>query len=239
VTKGGTRQWVVVAALMGVACRGGVQAAAAVAQEFPKADRPVADIVAPSWDSEGARDGGGEAERVLSYLKVGPGTRVGDIGAGSGYYTTRLARRVAPGGKVYAEDIIPKYIDQLRDRLVADDVRGVVLVTGTEADPKLPPASVDLVLMSHMYHEIGSPYELLWRLQPAFLPGGRLAIVDMNRDTARHGTPLALLTCELAAVGYTKPEVHDLSPAAGYLVVFAAPAARPDPASIKACSGPR
>lgn len=205
---------------------------------FPDPDRRVADIVAPSWDSEHNRDQHGEADRVMDLLGITNGSRVADLGAGSGYYTTRLAKRVGATGKLYAEDIVPAYLDSLRARLQLDSVTGVTVVEGTATDPRLPPGSIDVAVLAHVYHEIENPFEFLWRLQPAFAPGGRLAIVELDRDTWRHGTPLALLTCELAGVGYRRLDVHTLDPALGYLAVFEVPSVRPNPGSIRSCRAP-
>jgi ubiquinone/menaquinone biosynthesis C-methylase UbiE len=205
------------------------------APAFPAADRPVAAIVSPSWDREEGRDGAGEADRVFDLLRIGPGVRVADVGAGSGYYTLRLARRLGPAGIVYAEDVQPAYLAELEGRLRRERVSGVTTILGLPADPRLPPASVDVALLSHMYHEIESPYEFLYNLQPALAAGARVGIVDLDRPTASHGTPPALLRCELEAVGYRQIELQLLTPAQGYLAIFEAPDRRPEPATIRSC----
>ena len=112
---------------------------------------------------------------------------------------------------------------------------GVTLVLGEPRDPRLPPAAVDLALLSHMYHEIENPFEFLYRLRPALAPGGRVAIIDVDKPTDRHGTPPALLRCELAAVGYRQVDFLSLAPADGYLAVFGPPDELPSVESIKAC----
>src|SRR5258707_7258319 len=84
---------------------------------FPAPDRPVASIISPEYSDEKTRDGHGEAERVLNLLRIRPGQRVADIGAGLGYYTVRIARRLGPGATVYATDVKSEYLDQLRERL--------------------------------------------------------------------------------------------------------------------------
>lgn len=202
---------------------------------FPPPGRPVSDIVSPQWKPEFVRDSAHEAERVFQLLEVKPGVRVADVGAGVGYYTVRLAERVGPGTTVVAQEINAVLLDGLRKRLARDGIANVRLVLGTQGDPRLDPGSVDLVLVSHLYHEITQPYEFLWRLQPAFATGGRLAIIDMDNPTDRHGTPPDRLRCELAAVGYRQVAFHALAPADGYLAVFAAPAERPAPSKIRGC----
>lgn len=202
---------------------------------FPAAHRPVAAIVSASWDTEADRDRVGEADRVFRLLRIAPGLRVADIGAGSGFYTVRLARRLGPGATIYAEDVDPGYLADLRTRLARERITGVTLILGRPHDPRLPPASVDLALLSHMYHEIADPYAFLYHLRRAVAPGGRVAIIDLDRPTASHGTPPALLRCELGAVGYRLLQSRSLAPAAGYLAVFAPPERLPRPGAIRAC----
>ena len=196
----------------------------------------MATIVSPSYSEEGKRDAAGEAERVMDRLGIEPGVRVADIGAGDGYYAVRLVRRLGPGATLYATDVETKYLAQLGERLQREGVSGVTLVLGAPRDPRLPPQSIDVAILSHVYHEIENPYEFLYRLQPALGPGGRLGIIETDRPTEKHGTPPTLLRCELAAVGYQEIDFVPLTPAEGYLAVFAPPATRPAIESIKACT---
>lgn len=200
---------------------------------FPAPDRPVADIVSVAWSDEQSRDNGGEAEQVFRLLGVKPGLAIADIGAGSGYYTSRLAPAVGEGGLIYANDIIPDYLSRLRRRMASEGHQNVRFVLGDTGNANLPPASVDIALMVHMYHEIADPFGLLWHLHEDLKPGGRVAIIDANRPTARHGTPPALLKCELAAAGFRQLSYKPLENGS-YLAVFA-PESRPDPAAIRPC----
>jgi predicted methyltransferase len=202
---------------------------------FPAPDRPVADIVSAAWSDEQSRDNDGEAANVLRLLAVKPGQSIADIGAGSGYYTSRLAPAVGSSGRIYANDIIPDYLARLRRRMQAEGRSNVAFVLGDAGNANLPPASVDIALMVHMYHEISDPFGLLWHLHEDLKPGGRVAIIDANRPTARHGTPPALLKCELQAAGYRQISYRPLENGS-YLAVFE-PSQRPDPAAIKPCRG--
>lgn len=187
---------------------------------FPKPDRRVASIVSASWDNEDARDRVGEADTVMSLLGIAPGMNVADIGAGSGYYAVRLSARVGADGRVYAEDIMPAYVSDLRKRIAkGPSLRNVDVILGTPDDPGLPRASIDRALLVHMYHEITQPYALLYNLFPALKPGARVGVVDSDRPTSSHGTPPALLKCEMLAAGYKQVAFHPL--AVGYLAVFA------------------
>ena len=210
----------------------------APASAFPAPSRPVAGIVTDIWRDEQSRDQAGEAERVMNLLGVTSGNAVADIGAGSGYYTVRLARRVGPGGHIYAEDIVPVFLARLARRVTSEGLGGsVTVVRGEPHDPRLPAASVDLALLVHMYHEVEQPYGLLWNLRPALRPDGRVAVIDARRVTALHGTPPDLLRCEFAAVGYRQTAFYDLQDNT-YLAVFRQPSPPDGPASpsaIKPC----
>ena len=203
---------------------------------FPAPSRKVAGIVTDTWRDEQSRDQAGEAERVMQLLGVKPGLDVADIGAGSGYYTVRLARRVGRQGHVFAEDVIPDYLDRLARRVDAEGLAGsVTLVHGEPHDPRLAPGSLDLALLVHMYHEVTQPFGLLWNLRPALRPGAKVAVIDARKQTASHGTPPDLLRCELAAVGYRQTVLYDLQENT-YLAVFEPAAASASPAAIRPCS---
>ena len=113
------------------------------------------------------------------------------------------------------------------------------VVQGEPGDPKLPSRSIDAAVMVHMYHEIQQPMGLLAKLAPAFKPGGRLGIEELDRPTEAHGTPPKLLTCELAAAGYRLIDLQPLIGDIGYFAVFASPsAAKPNAAvAARACRG--
>jgi SAM-dependent methyltransferase len=195
----------------------------APASAFPATGRPVAGIVTDVWHDEQSRDRAGEAERVMNLLGVEPGLRVADIGAGSGYYTVRLAGRLGATGHVFAEDVVPEYLERLARRVANEGLaRRVTIVRGDPHDPRLPPGSVDLALLVHMYHEVQQPYGLLWNLRPALRPGARVAVIDARKQTEAHGTPPDLLRCELAAVGYRQMALYDLQEDT-YLAVFTPP----------------
>ena len=120
-------------------------------------------------------------------------------------------------------------------RLEREGIRGVKLVLGIPNDPKLMPNSIDVALLSHVYHEIENPYEFLYRLRLALAADARVAIIDVDRPTQDHGTPPALLRCELEAAGYREIDFMSLAPADGYLAIFVSPAELPPVSSIKPC----
>ncbi len=205
------------------------------ARAFPRADRPVAPIVSTRWSNEEARDRVNEAGDIMNRAGIKPGMTVADIGAGEGYYTVRLAKRVGPKGRVLAEDIMPEVIEALARRITREDWTNVSVKLGTPDNPDLPEDSFDRVLMVHMYHEISEPYAFLWHLHPALKKDGEVIVVDANRPTAEHGTPPRLLACEFASLGFRMEQVVPRPNAGGYLARFKRIAARPEPQNIVPC----
>jgi SAM-dependent methyltransferase len=213
----------------------------APASAFPKPDRPVAEIISPIWATETERDAVKESERIIAALGLEPGMSVADLGAGSGYHTVRLARALGPDGRVFAQDVMPKYLADLARRVRQEGLTNVTLVRGEAHDPRLSAGSVDAAILVHMYHEIAQPFAFLYNLVPALKPGARVGIVDLDRPIGKHGTPPDLLRCELAAVGYEPVSFTRLTGEIGYLAVFTPPAeaARTPPEAIKPCRVPK
>ncbi len=225
-------------ALLLAACNGAPDSSQRGPDGFPAHDRPVASIVSSRWSNEEARDRLNEAEEVMNRAGIHPGMTVADIGAGEGYYTIRLAQRVGESGRVLAEDIVPEVRDALATRVARERLDNVSVRLGDPDDPKLPEDSFDRVFMVHMYHEIESPYEFLWRMRPSLRPGGEVIVVDADRPTQNHGTPPELLRCEFAAVGYRLERMEPMPSAGGYLAIFRAEGERPEPEDIEACPAP-
>lgn len=210
-------------------------AGGAPAGAFPVPAREVADIVAPRWSAEGQRDDAGEFTTVARLAGIRAGQTVADIGAGDGYYVSRLAPLVGAEGLVYGQDIMPTYLALLQERVQREGLSNVRVVLGEAHDPRLPSGSIDVALMIHMYHEIEQPFALLWNLAAAFRAGGTLVILDLDRPTYGHGTPPALLECELTRVGYRQRSFTRTGPDE-YVAIYAAPAAADlrSPATITA-----
>ena len=171
---------------------------------------------------------------MMDFLRIGPGMVVADVGAGDGYFTVRLARRVGPTGRVIATDVIPEHLDRLRARVAREGLTNVDFVLGGFDNPALPAASVDVALLVRMYHEIEQPYAFMWRLRDALKEGGVVAISERDRATKDHGAPPRLLKCEIEAVGYKAREMRKFGPV-GYVAVFAPEGTRPEPADVKSC----
>lgn len=206
------------------------------AEQFPKPQRPVAGIVSDQWSSEDSRERVGEAGKVMDLLDIRPGMTVADIGAGAGYYVGHLSHRVGPEGRIIAQDLERRTLDRLGQRVLRERLGNVSLILGEPHDPRLALRSVDLALLVHMYHEIAQPFGLLANLAPAMQPGGRVAILDVDGPVLTHGTPRALLSCELAAVGYREVAWHWIEGRSIYLAVFEVPAEPPKPEHIVPCN---
>lgn len=132
-----------------------------------------------SWLERPERKDEEKTDRVLAALELKPGMTVADIGAGSGYYSSRIAERVGQAGIVYAVDIQPEMLDFLRMQMKQRRVTNVTPVLGTETDPKLP-AAIDLAVMVDVYHELEYPHEMLAAIVKALKPGGRVAFVEFR-----------------------------------------------------------
>ena len=185
--------------------------------------------------AEDDRDDVGEFARVAKLAGVRRGMRVADIGAGDGYYVSRLSPMVGATGRIFGNDIIIDYLRLLQTRVRREKLANVQVVLGDPHDPRLPAEVVDVALMIHMYHEIEQPFGLLWNLATSMKPRGTLVILDLERPTYGHGTPPALLRCELRAIGYRERSFTKTG-AEEYVAIFEAPtiADRPTPAAITA-----
>lgn len=119
---------------------------------------------------------------LLKALKLKPGMAVADIGAGSGYLTFPMAKRVAPSGKAYAVEIQQEMLDIIQKRMKERGVTNIVRVLGTITDPKLPANSMDLMLLVDVYHEFDHPYEMTQAMVRALKPGGKLVLVEYRKE---------------------------------------------------------
>lgn len=134
------------------------------------------------WLERPEREAEENSTLLLASLKVKPGDVVADIGAGTGYYTRRLATLVGPQGIVYAEDIQPEMLVLITNKLAQAGITNVRPILGTITDPKLPRDSLDLILMVDVYHEFDHPYEMTAAMVEALKPGGRMIFVEFRGE---------------------------------------------------------
>jgi ubiquinone/menaquinone biosynthesis C-methylase UbiE len=159
-----------------------------------------------------------QPDRALDVLKLAPGSTVADVGAGSGYMTIKMARRVGPSGKVFAVDIQPEMIGILRQRLGEARVTNVEPILGLPDDPRLPASSVDLILMVDVYHECQEPQKMLRKMREALKPGGRLVLLEYRKEDPaipirpEHKMSVAEAKLELEAEGFTLSNVDETLP---------------------------
>lgn len=137
---------------------------------------------AADWLERPEREKEERSDLLFPALKLKPGDAVADIGCGSGYHTRRLARLVSTNGVVYAVDIQPEMLDLLTNKLAAERIFNAKPVLGTITDPKLPKASVDLILMVDVYHEFDHPFEMVEAMCRALKPGGRIVFVEFRAE---------------------------------------------------------
>ena len=161
-------------------------------------------------------------ERVMDVLGIREGSGVADIGAGSGWFTVRAARRAGSGGTVYAVEINREYLKHIEERAASEKLSNVRAVLGKEDDPLLPEKSVDAVLILKTYHEIAEPVRLLTRLRRSLRAGARVGVIDRNGKGDDHGIARELVIKEAERAGYTLAEEHDFVKDDGmdYFLVF-------------------
>ena len=161
---------------------------------------------------------------LLDAITLAPGSVVADVGAGSGYMTVKMAKRVGPTGKVYANDIQPQMLTILRQRLDKEKVANVDLVLGTMDDPKLPANTLDLILMVDVYHEFAQPQPMLRKLRDSLKTGGRLVLLEYRKEDPSipirpdHKMSVAEAKMEVEAEGFTLAKVDERLPRQHILV---------------------
>jgi len=133
-------------------------------------------LVRPEREAEEAPDA------ALEAIGITRGATVADVGAGAGYFTWRLAERVGPSGKVYANDIQPAMLELLRKNIEARHLANVEPVLGVEDDPRLPAGRVDLVLLVDVYHEFSEPEKMLRKIRESLKPDGRLVLLEYRKE---------------------------------------------------------
>ncbi len=165
-----------------------------------------------------------EIDRVMDLLHITPGKSVADIGAGSGWFTVRAARRVGPRGTVFAEDINPDAIRFIDHRIATEHLPNIRTILGTPDDDKLPPASVDAVLMLKVYHEIARPIPFMRHLHQSLRPGALVGIIDRNGNGADHGLNRDIVEKEMGDAGFREVGFYDFTRKDGqdYFLIFIA-----------------
>jgi ubiquinone/menaquinone biosynthesis C-methylase UbiE len=180
------------------------------------------------WLERREREREENPDLALRLMRIPRGATVADIGAGSGYYTVRLARAVGEKGRVYANDLQPGMLDLLQQNVARARLSNVTPVLGTATDPNLPPGSLDLALMVDVYHEFSHPQLMLRRLHAALKPGGRLVLLEYRAEDPdvpirpEHKMTKAQVKLEVELEGFRQQRVYDDLPWQ-HLIVFTRP----------------
>ncbi|HKB10419.1 MAG TPA: class I SAM-dependent methyltransferase [Vicinamibacterales bacterium] len=193
---------------------------------------PVMGYQGAGWLERAERDDEEAPDVALRMLQIPKGATVADIGAGSGFITERLAQRVGPTGRVFANDVQPQMLQILAKRLERRKIANVTLVQGDLDDPKLPAASMDLEIMVDVYHEFSQPQAMLRRLREALKPGGRMVLLEYRKEDPaipirpEHKMSVAEAKLEVEAEGFTLSKVDESLPRQ-HILIFTGKAATP------------
>jgi ubiquinone/menaquinone biosynthesis C-methylase UbiE len=169
-----------------------------------------------------------DPDTALDVLRIKKGAIVADIGAGSGFMTMRLSKRVGSTGTVYANDVQPQMLQMLQQRIDKARVMNIVLVQGTIDDPKLPAATLDLELLVDVYHEFSEPQAMLRHLREALKPKGRLVLLEYRKEDPaipirpEHKMSVKEAKLEVEAEGFKLADVDESLPRQ-HILVFAKP----------------
>ncbi|MBV8881614.1 MAG: class I SAM-dependent methyltransferase [Planctomycetaceae bacterium] len=193
--------------------------------------REIAHFMGPGgipWLDRPEREDEEQPTKVIDALELKGGEVIADLGAGSGYFTFRLAPKVGEKGKILAVDIQDEMIAELQKRIAKNKVTNVETIRCTESDPKLPEAAVDIVLMVDVYHEIAFPYEVMSAIRKALKPGGRMVFIEYRKEDPKvpikeiHKMSIEQLKKEMAVVGLEHVKTVDTLPRQ-HIAIFGRP----------------
>ena len=165
-----------------------------------------------------------QINRVMEILSITQGKAVADIGAGSGWFTVRAAKRVGAGGIVYGVDINPEAVRYIGERAKKEQLQNVKAILSKPDDPLLPGHSIDAVLLLKTYHEVAQPVVLLRNLRAALRPGAKIGVIDRNGNGEDHGVSRDVVVKEAKEAGYSLLQQYDFvkGDKMDYFLVFTA-----------------
>jgi len=191
---------------------------------------------AADWLERPEREQEEQPTKLLQALKLKPGEVVADIGAGTGYYSRRMAGLVGEKGLVYAVDIQQEMLDLLTNKMAELKIKNIKPILGTISDPKLSESSVDLILMVDVYHEFDHPHEMVTAMCRALKPGGRMVFVEFRGEDPEvpikvvHKMTEAQVRKEMAIQPLQWVETSEILPRQ-HIIVFARTASGGKPAA--------
>ena len=180
------------------------------------------------WLDRSERDLEENPDRAIDVLKIEKGATVADVGAGSGYMTVKLSKKVGAQGKVYANDIQQGMLDLLNKRLARSKITNVTTVLGTQDDPRLPPDALDLVIMVDVYHELSQPQVMLGKIRASLKSGGRLVLLEYRKEDPdvpirpEHKMSVADAKLEVEAEGFKLTKTNEDLPRQ-HILIFTKP----------------
>jgi ubiquinone/menaquinone biosynthesis C-methylase UbiE len=199
--------------------------------KHPITGRPYAGVMGPQgadWLVRPERESEEQPDKALDLLQIPKGSTAADIGAGAGYITWRLAERVGPTGRVYANDIQPAMLTLLRRNMKERHLDNVEPVLGMIDDPRLPANTMDLVILVDVYHEFSEPQKMLRRMHEELKPGGRLVLLEYRKEDPAipiridHKMTVAEAKMEVEAEGYALSKVDEVLPRQ-HILIFTRP----------------
>jgi len=200
----------------------------------PLTGRRIAGVMGPGgadWLDRPEREAEENVEGALNAIGIQPGMTVAEVGAGTGYVVLRMAKRVGPGGKVYANDLQPEMLAKLRQNAAKAGFTNVQTVLGGETDPKLPAGVMDLIILVDVYHEFSQPQKMLQGIRAALKPDGRLVLLEYRKEDPNvpirpeHKMSVAEAKTEVEAEGFHLGPVIETLPRQHILVFTKATAA--------------
>jgi ubiquinone/menaquinone biosynthesis C-methylase UbiE len=171
-----------------------------------------------SWLERKERETEEHPDEAIEALDLKPGMNVADVGAGTGYMSIRMARKVAPDGKIYANDLQPEMLKMLKKNAAAANVTNIETVQGSVERTNLPKGQMDLILMVDVYHELSEPERMLRDLKQALKPDGRLVLIEYRGEDPHvpiqntHKMTVTQVKTELEAEGFVLGPVIETLP---------------------------
>jgi ubiquinone/menaquinone biosynthesis C-methylase UbiE len=186
---------------------------------------PVMSAAGAPWLDRPERESEEQPDKALEAIGIRRGMVVADVGAGIGYMSFKMAKLVGAPGKVYANDLQPEMLEQLRERARRDKITNVETVLGTENDPKLPAGVIDLVLLVDVYHEFSQPQAMLRKIRESLKSDGRLVLLEYRKEDPRipirpeHKMSVPEVKAEVEPEGFQLDQVIEVLPRQ-HIIIF-------------------
>jgi ubiquinone/menaquinone biosynthesis C-methylase UbiE len=201
--------------------------------QHPVTGRKVANVMGfegADWLNRPEREKEENPEGALDAIGIRTGMIVADVGAGTGYMSLRMAKRIGPTGRVYANDLQPEMLRRLQENAAKAGLGNIETVQGEQADPKLPARRMDLILLVDVYHEFSQPQKMIDKIREALKPDGRLVLLEYRKEDPNvpilpdHKMSVAEVKAELEPQGLVMSQVIETLPRQHLLILTKAKA---------------